>query len=549
MADENDKEPTVQLGQEDATADVAANVASGKKSPRPASGTDKPLKPRKKYAKRAPVWEHFLQREGDHAKSYCKYCAAEIACDTKAVGTSPMIGHINRCKQYKDWVEKEKQKVISSDNNGNLKVIKYDPMLFRRSINEMVVVNELPLSFVESEGWKRFCFNVLSMYNTISRRTSTKDIVAMYLQEKAALKNLFTHWINSEWELQKRILSFKVITDHKGDTIVGQLIDSLDDWGIEKVMVTVDNAKNNDKALDAFKVQLRLRGEDALLRDGDYLHMRCCAHILNLIVGDGLKKVNHHIVAIRNAVKYVRSSFTRLKSFAMRCDTGKMCRGSLPLDVCTRWNSMYLMLSSALKLRKVFEKMEAEDKLYCDYFEEEDEKTRINELDRRLILLRRKLRVSSTVCYNEIVNIERNLMSKCTSPDEEIRKQAHVMRDKFDEKYWDGLGNMNPLVIVASVFDPRNKMKFASLCFDQLYGKETIESRHLNAKVSDVMKKLYEHYSYKLSTPEAIEDTPDSQPESSVFELLDDEDCEGILAIFDKVVGLKTSADNYNELQ
>ncbi|XP_019083211.1 PREDICTED: zinc finger BED domain-containing protein RICESLEEPER 3-like [Camelina sativa] len=157
--------------------------------------------------------------------------------------------------------------------------------------------------------------------------------------------------------------------------------------------------------------------------------------------------------------------------------------------------------------------------------------------------------VTSSLCYNEIVDIERNLMSKCTSPDEDIRKQAHVMRDKF-EKYWDGLNNMNPLVIVASVFDPRNKMKFASLCFDQLYGKETIESRHLNAKVSSVLSKLYDHYSFKLSKPEDIEDFTASQVRPENFEISDDEDdCEGMLAIFHKVVGLSSSDDSCNELQ
>ena len=40
--------------------------------------------------------------------------------------------------------------------------------------------------------------------------------------------------------------------------------------------------------------------------------MRCCAHILNLIVRDGLSEVKDSVMAIRNAVKYVTSSGTRL---------------------------------------------------------------------------------------------------------------------------------------------------------------------------------------------------------------------------------------------
>ena len=34
---------------------------------------------------------------------------------------------------------------------------------------------------------------------------------------------------------------------------------------------------------------------------------------------------------------------------------------------------------------------------------------------------------------------------------------------------------MNNLMIVSSVFDPRKKMNFANLCFEKLYGKESLE--------------------------------------------------------------------------
>ncbi|CAL9025908.1 unnamed protein product [Prunus brigantina] len=37
---------------------------------------------------------------------------------------------------------------------------------------------------------------------------------------------------------------------------------------------------------------------------GKYLHMRCCAHITNLIVSSGLRKLQKSVLAIRNAVRY-----------------------------------------------------------------------------------------------------------------------------------------------------------------------------------------------------------------------------------------------------
>ncbi|XP_010473769.1 PREDICTED: zinc finger BED domain-containing protein RICESLEEPER 2-like [Camelina sativa] len=555
----------------DPNVDSAAGTAeAGNK--RNTTDSALPPKPKRKYPKRAEVWRHFIQRNEDDKYSFYKYCRTEVGCDTVLAGTSSMRGHIRICKLYKDFNERESQKALGTDNQGNMRVIRYDPQLFRQLVNELVVVNELPFSFVESEGWKRFCFNILPLYQTFSRKTCSKDIAGRYLQEKSELKHLFSvekqrvslttdiwvsqstsvnymvvtgHWIDENWVMQKRILSFKIVTDHKGETIAGQLLNCLEDWGIEKVFtVTVDNAKGNDKGLKVFREALMLKEVGALVSNGEFMHMRCCAHILNLIVGDGLKMANNSIVAIRNAIKYVRSSFTRLKSFQLR--------GSLPLDVVTRWNSTYLMLTAALKLRVAFEKMLSEDKLYDEYFLEDDEKTKQSrvgppmysdwEKAARLVKFLKvfykctltfsaSTTVISTVSYKEIVNIERNLITKCGNSDEEVRKHAHIMRDKF-EKYWDGLIIMNPLVIVGSVFDPRNKMQFASLCFEQLYGKDTIECRKLTKLVTSVMKKLYEEYSFRLSIPVEVEQPEASQAANTMAALSDDNDddgCEGVV--------------------
>lgn len=73
------------------------------------------------------------------------------------------------------------------------------------------------------------------------------------------------------------------------------------------------------------------------------------------------------------------------------------------------------------------------------------------------------------------------------------------------EKYWDGIMNMNPLVIIASVFDPRNKIQFASLCFDKLYGNDYVESNHLRTSIRSAIKQLYEEYVLMLSKPSQSE--------------------------------------------
>ena len=44
---------------------------------------------------------------------------------------------------------------------------------------------------------------------------------------------------------------------------------------------------------------------------GIHLHIRCMAHIVNLIVQDGTKEANVSIERVRQAVRYIRQSPAR----------------------------------------------------------------------------------------------------------------------------------------------------------------------------------------------------------------------------------------------
>ena len=62
------------------------------------------------------------------------------------------------------------------------------------------------------------------------------------------------------------------------------------DWGIDRVFtVTVDNASSNDVVVAYLKKKFNQVGTS--IAQGKYLHMRCIAHIINLIVNEGLKEI------------------------------------------------------------------------------------------------------------------------------------------------------------------------------------------------------------------------------------------------------------------
>ena len=88
--------------------------------------------------------------------------------------------------------------------------------------------------------------------------------------------------------MHKKIISFFKVKVKKGDDIGKHLHKVLLDWGLDKVMIVmVDNASANDSGISYSRRQmnsLKTRISEVM-----YLHMRCDAHILNLIFQDGLK--------------------------------------------------------------------------------------------------------------------------------------------------------------------------------------------------------------------------------------------------------------------
>jgi hypothetical protein len=101
---------------------------------------------------------------------------------------------------------------------------------------------------------------------------------------------------------------------HTGDVIAEELHETLMQWNLDEKLltVTVDNCTSNDKAVDLMISKI---GKSKLLLQGTMLHMRCCAHILNLIVKDGLDVMKSAIHNIRESVAYWTATPKRVEKF------------------------------------------------------------------------------------------------------------------------------------------------------------------------------------------------------------------------------------------
>ncbi|KAH0715561.1 hypothetical protein KY284_008466 [Solanum tuberosum] len=132
----------------------------------------------------------------------------------------------------------------------------------------------------------------------------------------------FEKWIDEDGDIKAKCKHCG--DNYAADTINGtsQMLTHLRKHCKDVFTVTVDNASSNDTIVKELSKQLSKWGTN--LMDGAHLHVRCMAHIINLIAQDGLKEVGESVKRVRQVVRYVRQSPARYKRFKDCCDIEKI---------------------------------------------------------------------------------------------------------------------------------------------------------------------------------------------------------------------------------
>ncbi|XP_026452199.1 zinc finger BED domain-containing protein RICESLEEPER 2-like [Papaver somniferum] len=357
--------------------------------------------------KRSKVWDHYdIYENGERAK--CKYCKkanykiGKKNLDGKKHGTSNLQHHLDKCQKYKNEMNEARadgQQTLEFQpcklgEEPQLVGVSFSQDACRRALIRFIVTDEMAFRIVEGEGFIAFCKYLEPRFKLPSRMTIYRDVCKLFLTEKANLKSYFkankirvclttdtwtssqnynymvvtAHFIDHHWKLHKRIICFCLIDSHEGTNIGEALAKCLLDWGLEKVFtVTLDNASANKVAVDYLRKRVQSWG--SALLGAKHLHVRCAAHVLALVVKDGMKKYHTSLLRIRAVVKYVTKSPARYKRFTEAAVSERIdCKKGLILDVRTRWNSTYLMLVAAERYEKAFEMLRELDKAFCEEF-------------------------------------------------------------------------------------------------------------------------------------------------------------------------------------
>ncbi|GJY96816.1 zinc finger BED domain-containing protein RICESLEEPER 2 [Tanacetum coccineum] len=201
----------------------------------------------------------------------------------------------------------------------------------------------------------------------------------------------------------------------------------------------------------------------------------CMAHILNLVVKDGLKVHEKAVETIGLAVKYIKNSSQRIEKFKTSikntCDSNRFLIAECP----TRWNSTYDMLKSAIELQEAFYNYSMKNASFSRDLEEIPRRTDFDVCQQVCDFLEKfkeKTELVSTqsspvahLFYSEILDVDKHLREWEVVP--KFKLMVEKMRLKYD-KYWGDYKNINHYMYFAVLLDPTMKSEILGYGFRHL---------------------------------------------------------------------------------
>ncbi|KAL2895737.1 Zinc finger BED domain-containing protein RICESLEEPER 2 [Bienertia sinuspersici] len=275
-----------------------------------------------------------------------------------------------------------------------------------------------------------------------------------------------------------------------------------DQWGTSARLMIVNVVTRSCAHAKPRNVSSVVWNSGWLICGGKLFHVRCCAHILNIMLQHGLKQVKPIIKNVHDTVDYLNGSEARMMKFAELVQQFNIKERKLILECKTRWNSTYDMLAIAIKFKEVFFRLALEDSEYVCCPSVEDW-IKIEKLLGILKILYTTTNIisgseypTSNVFLSEVCYIKEMLDRHAKSSDEFVRDMVKNMKERFD-KYW---GECNLIMAIGGILDPRVKMQVVDITFPQMFPSELVRGNIL--KVRDTLYELFDEYKslYSSST-------------------------------------------------
>ncbi|KAJ1257305.1 hypothetical protein BS78_K104600 [Paspalum vaginatum] len=328
---------------------------------------------------RSKIWKDFepIYDGKTIAEAQCLHCH-KIFKVNRDVGTSSCLRHLNSC----EGKAKLYLMLGLSLPDTSFKDWKFDQETSRKELVKLIVTHALPFTIVEYPKSISIVSNLNPWFTHVSRTTIKSDCISSYehaneklraclsqsmdLQTNPGYLSVTCHFITADWKIHKRVIKFGLVeTPHDGRNLFNAMLKFIIEWNLENTIfsITLDNAQVNDNFLKSLNENLL--GKQLLLAEGVMFHCHCSSRVFNIEVQEGLKIMIDAASTIRESVKYVKSSQGRKQRFEkMIEEVGISCQKRPPLDVRTRWNSTFHMLSCALEYKRAFQSLTTDDIQY-----------------------------------------------------------------------------------------------------------------------------------------------------------------------------------------
>ncbi|KAL4595873.1 hypothetical protein ACB092_12G124000 [Castanea dentata] len=301
------------------------------------------------------VWNHFKRKRVDEKdKAECNYCKKLLVRESN-YGTKHLHDHVKICPRRKlQDVRDMNQKNLARDQNkvdsmAGVNAYNFDQNVSRNELARMIILHEYPLSIVDHIGFRNNSTSLRPLFRMVSRNT-IKDILSIYVKEMEKSK----HEIDKNqgrisittdmWTSHKKKRGFMVVTAHFIDEFIympspytkevffSVILDNLLEWNIDRKLstMTMDNCSTNSLVIKIILDKLQC---GVLIMRGSMLHMRCAAHVRNLIVQDGLDVIGSCIEKVRKNVRFWTASTKRRQKFKETARQAHVeCTKELALD-------------------------------------------------------------------------------------------------------------------------------------------------------------------------------------------------------------------------
>lgn len=241
-------------------------------------------------------------------------------------------------------------------------------ILLDQQLIRMVVKEYQPFSIVEDIEFKKFVNMLCPGYSLPSRKTvtnsllpqiynKTKEEVKLKINQSHAVCITTDSWtsINNE--------NFVAITAHWCDDTNGQLklcSNLLDCVVYDKRHTAVNLCEFLQKKLEDWEIENKIsvvvsdnaHNIVAAIRQGNWRHLGCFAHTINLIVQRGLREIEPTLNKFRRIVEFFKRSSHALSKLNQTQEQMQQQVLKLKIDVCTRWNSTLDMLDRLCRRRE-----------------------------------------------------------------------------------------------------------------------------------------------------------------------------------------------------